>query len=146
MSVESVEQKLGPNQRKWVDSLRSGNFKQSSNKLQSRNGYCCLGVACEIAKNNGVSVSTVVYDDLKFIGGVDLGEQYGVKEWLALDTENGEVLPRYIKDVKCFLLDRYSLSTSCYCLTNVNDILELTFEQIAEVIETFPHAFFTESK
>lgn len=34
--------------RKWCKALRSGKYQQGKNTLQSSNGYCCLGVACDI--------------------------------------------------------------------------------------------------
>jgi hypothetical protein len=47
---------LTPNQQKWVDALRSGEFKQAQDSLRTTVenldeisvGYCCLGVACEV--------------------------------------------------------------------------------------------------
>jgi hypothetical protein len=36
---------------KWVAALRSGNYDQSTEYLQTANGYCCLGVLCEIYRN-----------------------------------------------------------------------------------------------
>lgn len=36
---------------KWVDALKSGNFKQTKDKLKDDCGYCCLGVACVIEGN-----------------------------------------------------------------------------------------------
>ena len=34
--------------QKWVEALRSGKYKQATNRLKSNKGYCCLGVAKEI--------------------------------------------------------------------------------------------------
>ena len=39
---------LGPNQTKWVESLRSGKYRQGRGYLRVENRYCCLGVGCEI--------------------------------------------------------------------------------------------------
>lgn len=33
---------------KWIKALRSDKFLQGRHQLQSRDGYCCLGVACEV--------------------------------------------------------------------------------------------------
>lgn len=34
---------------KWLDALRSGKYKQGTNKLRTlSDGYCCLGVLCDI--------------------------------------------------------------------------------------------------
>lgn len=35
--------------KKWVDALRSGKYKQTKGVLKDSNGYCCLGVLCDIA-------------------------------------------------------------------------------------------------
>jgi hypothetical protein len=32
----------------WVNALRSGDYDQSSGKLRSNTGYCCLGVLCDL--------------------------------------------------------------------------------------------------
>lgn len=42
--------------RKWVDALRSGNFKQTKGRLSKIENdgsrtFCCLGVLCELAKD-----------------------------------------------------------------------------------------------
>lgn len=34
--------------QKWVDALRSGKYEQGSEKLRSHQGYCCLGVLCDL--------------------------------------------------------------------------------------------------
>lgn len=33
---------------KWIKALRSGEYSQTKRKLQDKDGYCCLGVACRI--------------------------------------------------------------------------------------------------
>lgn len=34
---------------KWIKALRSGKYKQITNKLCDGEGFCCLGVLCEIS-------------------------------------------------------------------------------------------------
>lgn len=34
---------------KWVAALRSGEYKQCKNSLRQEDGFCCLGVACDIS-------------------------------------------------------------------------------------------------
>ncbi len=36
--------------RRWLRALRSGKYKQTRKQLKGPKGFCCLGVACEIAK------------------------------------------------------------------------------------------------
>lgn len=33
---------------KWIAALRSGEYKQIQRRLKSSEGFCCLGVLCEI--------------------------------------------------------------------------------------------------
>lgn len=33
---------------KWVKALRSGKYKKTTHILKDNNGYCCLGVLCEV--------------------------------------------------------------------------------------------------
>lgn len=49
--METTE-KLDPDfKKKWIDALRSGEYKQGKSTLydQITNSFCCLGVACVVA-------------------------------------------------------------------------------------------------
>lgn len=35
---------------KWIAALRSGEYKQTKGHLHDENGYCCLGVLCEVTQ------------------------------------------------------------------------------------------------
>lgn len=39
---------MNPNAAKVVAALRSGQYAQTKYRLRSKDGYCCLGVACDI--------------------------------------------------------------------------------------------------
>lgn len=39
---------FGPIQTKWLEALESGNYKQGKGYLKDKDGYCCLGVLCEV--------------------------------------------------------------------------------------------------
>lgn len=47
--------------RLWVDALRSGDYKQGDGQLRARrtagDEFCCLGVLCELAIKDGVTVT-----------------------------------------------------------------------------------------
>jgi hypothetical protein len=46
--------KLNPTAKKvWVDALLSGKYPQGQNLLRSEQGYCCLGVACDLFDKKG---------------------------------------------------------------------------------------------
>jgi len=41
--------------QKWVDALRSGEYQQTQERLHDENGFCCLGVLCDLyGKENNV--------------------------------------------------------------------------------------------
>lgn len=44
-----MNQKL---KQKWVEALRSGKYRQSSGYLQHGDGFCCLGVLCDVIDPN----------------------------------------------------------------------------------------------
>jgi hypothetical protein len=111
---------LNENQRKWVEALRSGEFKQSIATLQTDVGYCCLGVACVVAERNGVQV--LKRDDGNLLGG-SLNTQPHVKAWLGIKECNGEHRVRE--------KGRFYHSS----LVTLNDNKGYTFEQIADHIE-----------
>lgn len=102
--------------RLWLKALRSGEFKQGFGKLgNSKVGYCCLGVACVVARENGV-IS-------RFNGqGGFLPEK--VKDWLGLRNSGGE----------------YGNNS----LVHLNDSKNKTFDEIADVIEKRPEGLFVE--
>lgn len=59
---------------KWIEALRSGEYKQTKDYLHTAEGYCCLGVLCEVW-NEGRwepgalnDVYRFAYEDDKFAG------------------------------------------------------------------------------
>lgn len=45
---------------KWIAALRSGEYRQARGVLNDgQGGYCCLGVLCEVAKQEGVKLITL---------------------------------------------------------------------------------------
>lgn len=40
---------------RWVAALRSGEYKQSKEELRGKDGFCCLGVLCDLySKERGI--------------------------------------------------------------------------------------------
>lgn len=66
MTVNTTANK--ENVRKLVEALRSGEYEQAKSRLAwlSKDGknfkYCCLGVACEVAKKNGLDLEVLLVD------------------------------------------------------------------------------------
>lgn len=107
--------KLTPAQQLWVDALRSGEYKQTTDTLQNGRGYCCLGVACAVAQKNGITV-LVDADDHSMLGD-SLSDQTDVKKWLGLSQYHGAIGHTQTQ------------------LTVLNDRGGLTFSELADVIE-----------
>lgn len=125
---------LGPLQREWIRCLRSKEWKQGVRRLcREVDGvvrYCCLGIACEVAKANGVGL---VEEHLNDTG-----------EW----EFNGavSVLPECVRRAMKFRgtagdLLHASLDKHEY-LTEANDC-GASFKQIADFAEKHPEAVFT---
>lgn len=38
---------------RWVSALRSGSYPQAKNFLRTEEGFCCLGVACDLVNQEG---------------------------------------------------------------------------------------------
>lgn len=106
------------NIQKWVDALRSGNFRQGQGTLCTGGRYyCCLGVACEIAIENGVEISkrTDQFSNYTYYNNEPSTLPIIVRDWLGVDSHDPVV-------------EGESLS-------NWNDVRGANFSTIADMIE-----------
>jgi hypothetical protein len=117
---------LNENAKEWVKKLRSGEFQQGRDLLNRNGKFCCLGVACEVAREKGVNLNITVgqsgeieYDKR----GIQLPPK--VQEWLGLNSEIG----KYKGEIFSSLM-------------TLNDVEYYTFEQIADLIESEPEGLF----
>jgi hypothetical protein len=111
--------------KKWVSLLRSGEFSQGTGHLNKEGKHCCLGVLCELATVEGITVphtSGEYAAGLDIIGYGDFSEEencgvlpLGVQKWAGMDSRNGE-----------FNYDQM--------LTDLNDIGS-SFDELADIIE-----------
>jgi len=113
--------------QKWLDALRSGEYKQTTENLQDINGFCCLGVLCDLhSKERGTS----------WVKQIDNYELYGeaqtlplsVQEWAGLDNDVGGVVD-FDYEVDGVM---YVKSES---LPEINDTWNKDFKEIADLIE-----------
>jgi hypothetical protein len=110
--------------RQWVTALRSGQFKQSAGWLESENGYCCLGVLCNLAIAQGVCDYEIEYnkDHFKMISRFDghsADLPLSVVYWAGVESPKG---------------DFYDNSNKKESLSALNDS-EVSFAYIADIIE-----------
>ena len=120
---------MNDNAKKWVAALRSGEYKQTTGRLHSEDGFCCLGVACVVfIKNGGHLRVTPSGDSGAFLyDGRNGCLPESVRDWLGMRDLHG-------------LLDDGRVD-----LTKVNDA-GTSFQAIADIIETQTELFKEETK
>lgn len=75
---------------RWLKALRSGRYRQGQKQLRTENGFCCLGVLCDLARRSGVA-------DWNNDGHFDGEYAYlpeSVVEWAGLNTQDPKVIQR----------------------------------------------------
>lgn len=127
---------------RWIEALESGKFPQTHRTLADANGFCCLGVLCEIAVEDQVVTrgshlgfadeGIVYYEGENGFASAMLPED--VWMWAGLPNENPLV---WIKDVVRIIgheiPDFETSISSSVTLATLND-RGLSFEEIAKVI------------
>lgn len=151
------KQELGPWQEAWLESLESGEHKQTTGYLTMFDNHykvyqhCCLGVACEVLITNKVA--------LDFIHEVDTEDDYSICSY----DDQSQLLPNKAADILKFHTPEgkiktpdniyefsktrcdafFKMSNEHASLAEMND-KGFTFKQIAKLIRRFPEAFFYE--
>jgi hypothetical protein len=115
--------KLNPNAQKWVEALRSGKYQQTKGYLNRGGGFCCLGVACELAIEEGVAIEKEPSIDYCRYDQSSAFPPEGVRKWLGLTTREAK-----------FLGGKKSLA--------IENDSGVTFSDIADIIESQPDGLF----
>lgn len=119
--------------RKWVEALRSGKYSQGYYTLKdTENNFCCLGVLCDITK-----------DQLNLEWTLDTAWRYeidgrrDVPPEKVLDLLGWDTNTEFIKasEIHKILSDWYGIENEMVSLIEMNDSYELSFTQIADVLE-----------
>jgi hypothetical protein len=133
--------------KRWADALESGKYDQGRSCLERRSaqpsdddGFCCLGVLCALAVEDGVAERKLVQGSIFFGSPAEHENRtYGtsfppesVLEWAGLGNEN----PVFDVDIPetCEIKDCGGHSTSSAAAAELNDDKGFTFEQIAALI------------
>lgn len=105
---------------KWIVALRSGEYKQTKNRLQDKKGYCCLGVACKVLIPEN---KQELYNVNKFLDGHIPSDQKYAPKWLnGINSDfNDKVLN-----------NKYGYGK---LLTELNDDENMSFNEIADCLE-----------
>lgn len=80
---------LDPNIQRWVDALRSGTYQQTTGRLHTDAGFCCLGVCRDILGTEWGDAGEVL--DGSRVYESDTGEKVELDDW-ALPDALGEFL------------------------------------------------------
>lgn len=118
---------------KWLDALRSGEYKQGKNVLhdEATDTFCCLGVLCDLAVKEGVVTSEHYEHVNRMVTSYDAEGAFTVlpikvAEWAGL--EDSDDMRRAVNPKV------YVSSEPDGSVAYLND-LGYTFEQIADLIE-----------
>ena len=76
-----------------VSALRSGSYKKGLGMLHyvPRNTWCCLGVACDIARKSGVEISTAVIEGSERFGNTASDLPAVIRDWYGFTTSNPDL-------------------------------------------------------
>lgn len=129
--------------RLLVDALRSGKYRQTTGNLavydekQKRKKFCCLGVACEVARANGLAldVERMQRQDYRDQATYSFGDAHGasysmlppsVVQWYGFSDDDPDLIRADDEE------DNYTYyETATHC----NDSLGMSFRQIADAFE-----------
>ena len=82
---------------RWTAALRSGEYPQAEGRLRATEGFCCLGVLCDLAVKDGIIAEKAPSLD-SYGGGWDYGETannldlpQAVMDWAGLGQPNPDV-------------------------------------------------------
>lgn len=110
--------------KRWVDALRSGNYKQTTSVLRNKDeGFCCLGVLCDLVKEE----IGLEWTDLR----VRPGQSIASQECWSIGYNRIALPSRVYEYVGFNSSEPYINGTS---LTGLNDI-GFSFSKIADFIE-----------
>ena len=106
----------------WIEALRSGEYSQTQSTLSDEDGFCCLGVLCEVAIKNGVQIEVKEGDPETGSSRSYDGEQEllpkSVRNWAEMEGNTGDLPER----------------STCLSLVEMNDDCNKSFKQIAVTI------------
>ena len=103
--------------QKWVSALRSGEYQQTQRLLHDENGFCCLGVLCDLyGKENNVEWELTDNGNYYNFQDKNVYLPHSVVEWSGIGDDDPTINDRESR------------------LARLNDCGS-TFNEIADVIE-----------
>lgn len=125
---------------RWLSKLRSGTYGQTTGQLGVRtldgqDSYCCLGILCEVAVEDGIlkrnvsGTGSIVYSSPDGFESQTMVLPEKVVTWAGLGDENPNV------DVTGFNITIDGEDREASSLSELNDYAYRSFETIADIIE-----------
>lgn len=129
-------EQIRENRAQWLAALRSGTYSQTKGYLRTDEGYCCLGVACDVAGIPSERLSTAAWNFGRY--GMDQVLPEEGEEWLGVNTANPQLdIPfDLIEQGPRFPDEDFVAGGVGTTLAELNDG-GLTFAQIADMIDYF---------
>lgn len=127
-------EQLKENRAKWIKALRSGKYKQGKSELfnKSEKTYCCLGVLCVVAGIKSTTGKDMFGQKAQMFDGQNSVAPPAAMNFVGLRTEGGA-----FEDLEKKYAD-YITSA----LWDLNDAGNLSFNEIADIIEAEPKGLF----
>lgn len=135
--------KLTDNQEAWLTALETGDYDQTTGNLNDQDGFCCLGVACDIATEIGHwegsgSVRGFMPNEPNHLDSINhSGLSPQMQVWLGVYGALGQ-----FKDDHSFDLARSKGNS----LTDLNDFGGMSFKEIATFVRENLTSVFKPSK
>lgn len=105
----------------WLEALRSGKYKQTKRVLKNEEGYCCLGVLCDLHRKVTKTKGNVWTKDNYYLGSNSCLSKE-VRHWAGFDKYSNTSI-----DIK--------IGGEITNLADINDNRDRSFKQIADIIE-----------
>lgn len=124
---------------KWLTALRSGKYEQGHLVLRNdRNGYCCLGVLCDVLKDEVGGYWELDGNRYTFVvpGNGFNREDAGLSDAI-MKLTGMEYLGQFNASTKKAMNASWTVPASHYSLSDLNDNSSMTFAEIADVIEKY---------
>jgi hypothetical protein len=124
----NLTNKMNPDvKQRWVSALKSGEYQQTKNQLRNSEGFCCLGVLCELYRQENQTAQWIpgFGDNLRFYltdkeHSVSTSIPFCVQEWAELPASDPMIGTE--PGIERSLVD-------------LNDTVGYSFIQIADAIE-----------
>lgn len=121
--------------KKWIAALRSGKYAQAQHALRNENGFCCLGVACDIYDPTRWDKERMYLDH-----DIDLPPEVNEEYGFPLEDADYAFEVSEAEFTKITGLPAEQ-DMSPLTLISLNDTYGLTFDQIADVMEEYHERF-----